>query len=394
MGKLYLILLFAGICLTLYLRIVVEATTYTSPDSHFYIRVANNLKNGEGLKVPVSYPFDKSTPEAYLAIWPAGYPLLIASVSFLTLTSSLVASKVVNIIFLALIFLLLFSWVKEYAWFPALYFCSFGMLEVFSYTWTEGPFLFFVLYLCFLISGSLNEKAGSYFFLKLAGCLIMLFLLRYAGIVYFFFAGGFLLYFFYVRKFQLSVQYFLALLFSSIFVIGYFLINYSKTGYLTGGDRFIDKTAYFIFLTQLLQGLLNEIFIIRNYYFSGYSDYLFLILLLIQLVLMYYLFKNRKLLKGSFFFQSHLFQVVIKAGLFYLPCIILLSFLLYFDRFNYRLLAPFSMPFFLGLLLMITRPVNRAFFNKTYKLITAFFLLSLVMNFPKQFILEFFQSLW
>lgn len=394
MGKFYLILLFAGICLTLYLRIVVEATTYTSPDSHFYIRVADNLKNGEGLKMPVKYPFDRSTSEVYLSIWPAGYPIMIASVSFLTNTSSLVASKVVNIIFLGLIFLLLFFWVKEYAWFPALYFCSFGMLEVFSYTWTDGPFLFFVLYLCFLISRSLKDRAGTYFFIKLGGCLIMLFLLRYAGIVYFFFTGGFLLYFLYVRNFQLSVQYFLALLLSTLFVTGYFLINYSQTGYFIGGDRFIDETEYFIFMIQLLQGVLNEFFIIRNYYFSGYTDYLFLVLLLIQLVLMYYLFKNRELLKMPVFSQNHLFQVVISTGLFYLPCIFLLSFLLYFDQFNYRLLAPFSMPFFLGLLLIITMPVNRAFFNKTYQWITAFFLLSLVMNLPKQFILEFIHSFW
>lgn len=388
MGKIYLGLLFVGICLAHYLRISVEATAYTTPDSHFYMRVADNVQEGKGLLVPVDYPFDEDTEEHFLAMWPAAYPLMIAGLSELTGSSELVASKIVNLIFLGLIFILLYRWVGEYAWFPTLYFASFGMMEVFSYTWTEGPFLFFVLYLCYVLSRGLNGKYDSLFFLKLSFALIGLFSLRYAGIIYFFFTTTFLLYMLAKREVKPSVHIFTALVLSSLFVIFYLIMNYQQTGYYSGGERFYDETDPGLFFMQMVQGVLNEFFIARNYYFTGYTDYLFLLLLCLQLLLFYIFFRERKCFQILFKSVSGPSLILCGAGLFYLPVLTLLSYFLWFDRFNYRILAPFSAPVLVGLLIALTYPENRLFFLKTYKWVVAFMILSLVINLPKGFILD------
>ena len=389
MGKYYFIFLFVGISLTLLLRIKVESTTYTSPDSHIYLRVADNLREGKGLIFPGAYPFDETTKEVYFAMWPAGYPVIIALVSHFTNTSGLVASKLINIFFLGLIFYLLWVWKKDYAWFPALYFCSFGMLEVFSYTWTEGPFLFFILLLCNLISNALKREFNHFLFLKLGICLTILFLLRYAGLVYFFFAALVLVYFLVEREKVLTMHFFLALLLSGIVVLTYFFVNFQETAYYTGGNRFTNDITLSEFILLFLQGLLNEFFIIRNYYFTGYTDYLFLFFLLVELALLFFLFFKRHQFKKIFADWRNPSAVVFSTGIFYLPMIVLLSYLLYFDKFNYRILAPFSMPVFVGLLLAFTNKENRSYFKAVSPFVAGFMILSLLMNLPKQFILEY-----
>lgn len=70
----------------------------------------------------------------------------------------------------------------ESAWFPALYFCSYGMLEVYSYTWSEGAFMFFVLYLCYVLHKS-SIAYRRFLFCEILLCLLCLAMLRYAGLI-------------------------------------------------------------------------------------------------------------------------------------------------------------------------------------------------------------------
>lgn len=387
MGKLYLLLLYLAICLIQVLRIQAEATTYTTPDSFFYLEVAESLQEGKGLMMPETYPFDENTPRHYLNLWPAAYPVLIAVLSSLTSFSLLPASKLVNMLFLGLIFLLFYRRLGERAWFPALYFCSFGMLEVFSYTWAEGPFLFFVLYVLFLLSRSLEGEKVSFLFVEYAFCLTGLFVFRYAGLFYFLMVSVFLLYFLKEKNYRMAKHLLAGLLIASLFVLGYAAVNYMETGTLFG-VRAYGAIEYDTFLWQLLQGIMNEMFIIRNYYFTGYMDYLFLFLLLTQLIVAFFLFSRRGLLAGPFISSRSSESVLIWGGFFYLAFVILLSSLTWFDRFNYRILAPFSAPVFLGLFVAITSERNEIFFQKTYRWVTAFMLLSLLMNSPKHYLLK------
>lgn len=391
-AKYILIGLYLLIVASIALRIKVEATHYTTPDSLFYIRAAENLKAGKGLVSPKwhDFPFDEHSKEYPFSVWAGGYPALICITSILTTASAFLASKLVNLIFLGLIFILLARWMKNYAWFVALYFCSFGMLEVFSYTWSEGPFLYFVLLLCYLIHKDCSRVAPHrYLFLQLFGCLSALFLLRYAGLIYFFFVALYLIWHFYSKDKARTRHYFLALVMSSIVAIAYLSINKYLTGHYTGGERIFPdaESGQYIFI-KLLQGLFNEFAISRNYYFSGYFDALFIGLILTQLLLLLFIIKQIRRynvkLGGTAFIKSPLVQ----AGIFYLILIVVLRKYSPFDIFNYRILAPFSLPVFIYLFGKLAQYYNRPFYHQVYPWITAFMLLSLFMNLPKAYILE------
>ncbi len=276
------------------IRILAESTAYTSPDSTYYLAAADHLMKGEGLIAPHPVaPHD----EVYFAIWPAGYPFCIAGVGLLTSTSVLVASKIVNILFLGFTFILLFYWFKEKSWLLALYFCSFGMLEIYSYSWSEAPFLFFVLLLCYFVTKDLQKDSGPRLFFQVLFCLIALFLFRYAGLIYFLGIGLLLLYFIYKKQWLKSGYYFSALFLASVFVGGYLFLNKEMTGYYTGiGDRMQwHQESLKEFTVLLIHGLWNQLTLARQYFFNGAMDYLYLVLLLLQLAVVAVLVYFRKI---------------------------------------------------------------------------------------------------
>ncbi|MDN5199862.1 hypothetical protein QQ008_00770 [Fulvivirgaceae bacterium BMA10] len=382
-----LFLLYIGIVLVILIRVYVERTNYTTPDSHFYLRAAENLNSGKGIIAPYTYPFDDSNDERYFAIWPIGYPTLIAFVSRVTSTSTLISSKILNLIFLGFIFLLLYNWFGKFAWFPALYFCSYNMLEVFSYTWSEGPFLFFVLLLGRILIDDLSEGSNKYLILKLSSILVSLFLLRYAGLIYFLFVGGLLILHIRQGNKRKSIQYFFSLLASSLLVIIYLGFNYLKTGYLTGGERVFPKQESFSHFFSLLgKGVLNELTIARNYYFDGKIDYIYILLLLLQLSVVFILIKRRSYMV-NYNFGSLYPKTLLYLGLFYFVLIIILRKITPFDPFDYRILSPFSVPIYIGLFVTLSKQVNIEYFKKISIWASLFMLISLAANLPKMYIL-------
>lgn len=369
----------------------VEGTHYTSPDSEFYLRTASNILEGKGLLGPVTYPFDKATPEYYFAIWPAGYPLLIAGISWLFACPPLVATKMINMLALGAIFLLCFRWIGPKAWFPLLAFCSFDMLEVFSYSWSEPPFLVFVVFFCFLMHQNLQQEKPRFFTLQLIFCLIGLFLLRYAGLVYFFLAGLFALYFLLKKDFWRFKRFTVALAAASIFVLIYFYNNYLQTGFPTGISRVHPEGQGGIYFVRMfLHGLWNVFSIARNYYFA--TDYLYLFLFALQGSVVLLLLAERHKLKSPFILPASAAKVLLLSSLFYLCWIFLLRRISPFNEFNYRILAPFVLPLYLGLLSAVLD--HPRFYRKIYRWITAFMLLSLLMNLPKMYLLNQLGSLF
>ncbi len=413
-GSFFIILLYCCIALVLYLRIQVEATHYISLDSHFYLEVANNLQAGKGIVAGQGYPFEESASKNYFSLWPAGYPILISGLSVATGLSPLIASKVVNLIFLALIFILLYHWFGAMAWFPALAFCSFGMLEVYSYTWSEGPFLFFVLLLCYLLYKH-QVNAASWFYLALAFCLIALFLLRYAGLIYYFFVAGYALYVLWQQRYPLFYQCITSLALASVVALSYLAYNYSQTGFFTGGTRYFpERESWAFFITNLAQGIFNEFSIVRNYFFSGYTDYYFLFFLMLQMSLVALLYRRRRyasktaevsdnvvgssaVLENNIPHRSLIDKnspqfLLISAGVFYLLMIIILRRLSPFATFDYRILAPFSLPLYIALAMHWLQ--DEGYFKKIVPCVTGFMLLSLLFNLPKEFLLSYILGLW
>ncbi len=138
--------LFTVIAAIIILRVSVERTGYTSPDSLYYLEVAQNILLGKGFYFSgVNAAPESSGKQTYFAIWPLGYPVLIAGVAFITALPVFWASKVVNLISLGLCFYLFRIMNKERAYLLALPLTSFTFFEVFSFTWSEAPFLLGIL---------------------------------------------------------------------------------------------------------------------------------------------------------------------------------------------------------------------------------------------------------
>ncbi|UII29430.1 hypothetical protein LVD15_13670 [Fulvivirga maritima] len=378
--------LFVLIALVLWLRITVEATHYISPDSEFYLRVAENILAGKGLVAPYTYPFDDTTREIYFAAWAPGYPVLIAFLCWLSggFISVIVASKLINVLAMACIYWLLRKWVGSRAWFPFLYFCSFGMLEVFSYSWSEPIFLFFVVLLAFLVKESWY-KQDKWLLLKATGILIMLFMIRYAGLVYYVGLSLFMIVLYLKNRRNQAFHYFGALFISSAVALGYFYNNYLQMGAYTGGDRvFPEQVSDLGFMGDLSYGLFNAFSLARNFYFE--FEILYFLLLALQIALVIFLVKQSRLIKRPFIKNNNDVYVLWGSATFYLVLIIILRRLSPFDPFDYRILSPFMLTFFLGWFMAVLR--HEEFFQKTYKWITAFMLLSLLINLPKVFLYE------
>ncbi len=379
-------ILFLLIAAVVVLRIIAEPTSFVSPDSTYYLAAADHVIKGEGLIAP-----NPLAPHAdvYFAIWPAGYPLCIAGVGLLTGTSVLLASKIVNLLFLGLTFVLLFRWFGEKSWFIALCFCSFGMLEIYSYSWSEAPFLFFVLLLCYFVTKDLEKDSGPRLFFQLVFCLTALFLFRYAGLIYYVGVAGLLLYFMIKKQWLKAGYYFSALFFASILVCGYLLLNKGMTGYYTGiGDRMqpqMESLQQFVML--LIVGLWNQLTLARQSSLSGELDILYIALLMIQLGVMAVLFYYREKMQVKFFKNTET-KILVVFAFFYLIVIVVLRKIQPFDPFDYRIMAPFSLPIFVALLGRLTKEDAALYLNKVQAWIVGFMLLSLMVNLPKQFLME------
>ena len=367
-----------------------ESTAYCSPDSLHYLSAADHLMKGEGLVA--RHP--ETQQEVYFAIWPAGYPLCIAGIGLLTGTSALVASKIVNLLFLGLTFVLLLRWFGEKSWFVALYFCSFGMLEIYSYSWSEAPFLFFVLLLVYFVTKDVEKDTGPRLFFQLFFCLVALFLFRYAGLIYYLVGGLLLLYYISKKQWLKAGYYFSALFFASLVVCGYFLLNKQMTGHYTGiGDRVQPQMESFPqFVMLLMRGLWNQLTLARHYFY-GTLDALYVALLVLQVGLMVVLVYFRKKMTPAFFKPTEV-KLTIAFALFYLVMIVVLRKIQPFDAFDYRIMAPFSLPLFVALSGRLTKPDMKDYYEKTKRWITGFMLLSLVLNLPKQFLMEWVRGLF
>lgn len=389
-GKQLITLIYLAIIAVSIFRIAVHPSHYTTPDSIAYLKQADFIKT--------SWKSSESLVDFYrikgsFTTWPLGYPVSIAAVSSVTGASSLNASKIVNFVFLGLLFILLFKLFVEKAWFVSLAFLSYGSLEVIAETWSELPFVFFILLLCYLV---LNEKHFSPWKLSLLliVCLTLLFLFRYVGVIYFFVLAGFLIKHGLSKNFKLAASYFVALLISSTFVLWYFYENKTVSGFYSGMPRLeTGHKGFWGFSVELFQGLFNEFAIARNYFFKGMPDLLFIALTLAQAGVLFILFKGRKPLSHPIRINDKI-KTLSLFGLGYLIGIILFKIFIPIDAFDFRVLFPFSALMFVAIFAFAIDDSQEVFFKKHSRLVIGFMLLSLIINLPKNYILESIRQLF
>ena len=381
---LILFFIYALLISVLLFRINVHVYHYTTPDSLAYLRQSNLILNHWK---ECSFVNLFEIKQGF-TIWPIGYPLIISIISFLTGFSVLISSKISTFIFLGLSFTLLSYWFKNKTWFLAFSFFSYGSLEVLSQTWSETPFIFFVLFLTFIIS---NEKKFSniqiFFIVSLV--LIILFLIRYVGVIYYVFISIIALIKIIKGEKKKGLYYLGTVSLSSIIVITYLYQNFLISGYSTGINRIsLGHQEPWLFGKYFFQGIFNEFSIARNYFFDNKSpDLLFIILLSFQLLIIIFIIFKKIQLKHSIQFndcQKLLFQI---SGI-YLVGIIILKAFIPIDKFDYRILFPFTLPLTISLFSWLIEEKQKIFWKHTHKPIIIFMIISLLANLPKNYLLQ------
>jgi hypothetical protein len=393
-----LLVLYLLICGVILLRIKGEQTGYLSPDSRYYLEVSQNILDGKGPYITnVSYsPEGKPVSvQALYTTWPLGYPLLICLLSLLSGLNVFWASKLVNMLSMGAIILLLRSNYPKASFACTLLFCSFAMLENFSFTWSEGPFLLTVLLLCLALDRYFSKGAYKILFVIMASSVAMFFL-RYVGFVSAMFTGGIAVYFLLSRKdHQRAFSLMVVSLLTIGFCFAYFYVNYLNTRSASGDSRLLqDWESSTQVVKMLLVGLFNTLFIFRNYYFQWPIDLYFIILGCFQLAILGWAYYKVIYKKISINFTVHdrFSLLLLLYGLIYLVVIVFLRVITYFDAFNYRILVPFSFPLSVALIIYLSMPERNINFKKLEFYLTCLLISSLLWNLPKQFLYEVWQN--
>jgi hypothetical protein len=222
-----LALLFLSLCSIILLNSYFDPNGYLSPDSTYYLRLSKNLLSGEGFSIA-----DYQSPDgkSFFAIWPIGYPVLIFMVSKLTGLGIVWASKILNLIIIGVILLLFRNIFRGNAHWAGLIFFIDANIELFTFTWSEVPFILFLICTSLLLYKSIETKGKT---LWLAGLLlsgIALFMMRYIGIVSAGIIGLIAFINFFRRRWRLSFKLLIVSALQMIFAGVYLYHNKISTG--------------------------------------------------------------------------------------------------------------------------------------------------------------------
>ncbi|WP_157585638.1 hypothetical protein [Runella zeae] len=226
-----LVLQFLVIVGVVWLKLRANASYFITPDSQYYLQAAHNLLKGKG------YVIDFEGKETFCAIWPVGYACCIAGVSWLTTFPLEIASKCVNLAAVGGCFWLIYRRFSDKAWFVGLGLMSSSFIQLYTNTWSEALFIFFVLGFAFSFEKK-NQIQISAHELEWMVWLIGAFLVRYAAVFLF-------IPLIWYKKWRV-------VLFYSLFIGIYLSYNFYHTHTFTGGHGFWPEEA---FLSRIVRGL-------------------------------------------------------------------------------------------------------------------------------------------
>ncbi len=261
-SDLFLLLLFGCICISIYSRAYLKGV-YISADSAGYLREAVNLVNGKGFSYDGLAGYD-----TWFANWPILYPVLIAAVMLVTGTGAYLASKIVAMVTAGVILLVLRRCFGKDAWLYGLCLTNIGYLNLSYYTWSEIPFMLFMLCFALLFAKVLQEKHPAWGWYAALGIMgICCFMTRYYGIFVWIVTGLYLLALFvsYRKKKEQAVFSKIIGLTVTAFVSGvlsmaYLLMNKIMNGMASGVSRTMWWDDYRILTDDLIESLLTEFF--------------------------------------------------------------------------------------------------------------------------------------
>lgn len=262
-NDLFLLLLFGAVCISIYARAYLKGAYITS-DSAGYLREAVNLVNGNGFH----YDGMAGYTDSWFANWPVLYPALIALVMLVTKTNAYLASKILAALMVGLILLVLRKVFKKDAWVYALCLTNIGFLSLTYYTWSEIPFMLFMLCFTLVLAKILKEVQPAKKWYVLLGCFgLCCFLTRYYGVFVWIITGlySLLLLVQYKRNrdkeiWKKAVGLLVTAFLSGCLSLGYLFMNKIMNGMASGVSRSMWWDDYEKLTNDLIDSLLTEIF--------------------------------------------------------------------------------------------------------------------------------------
>jgi len=298
---------------------------WLNDDALNYLTLADHLTQHQGFSLRPSWG------DHYWAVFPGGYPLVIASLKLILSCTAFTASKIANGFFLIGSILIAARWLGIPLLIAAALFLSADMLEIASYSWSENAFIFAqIASLAALMSYLESGKSTALF--SYVAALLLAISSRYIG--GFMLAGYVLLqaWFFTInayRRQRLTAT--LAITFTGAVLFALYLYaNIRLTGYPTGMARLPAQESL---LTLALQ-------FITQLFFSLW--------LLVPPLLLLFLGGARP---SRVHIRNHPKALPpLLFGLFYLGLLFILRSYSYFEPFSSRLLTPGTVLVYLGLL--------------------------------------------
>lgn len=366
-----LLFIWAGYSLFIVYQSVTDSNGFITSDSAHYLQLAQNILNGDGFTT-VGYVDGIST---YFATWPVGYPVLIAVVSFLTGLNVVWGAKLVNIFCLGFCFIILKQLFQGRAVTVALVFFISTFAALFSYTWSEVPFLLGLLWLVFAVVNYINSEKKRYIIHMFLASLF-LFFMRYIGLIGAGIIGLVGFYYLFKKEWKPMLACWITGSLSLVIAGIYLLNNYIQTGLMTGMERIPRKETFDELFTKLKEAMWTEV----NFLSIELDDPLMYSLIVVALALVIFirprhitgLFSIRKedfLLPGMFLF----------VGIVYFIGIVYMRFSAYFDSFNFRLLGPATFMFVLFFVSWIAM-VDKRKWHHWQLFLTSIFLIACVNN--------------
>ena len=356
-NEVFLLILFVTICFSIYINGYLEGI-YISADSAGYLREAVNLAAGHGFHYDGLAGYDNT----WFANWPVLYPFLIAVVMKLTGMEVYAASKVLSMILVGTLILIIRLVYKKDAWVYALFMTNLGLMYLYWYSWSELPFMIFMVLFVLSLSKILtSDNGGALKYVALGSSMVLCFLTRYFGMFTFFVTGFYILILF-IRQYGMArrenaitvrtllggkiLPLALTLFSSGAICAGYLLNNKIQNGMPSGVSRSMWWDDYESLTNDLVKALLEEIFQVFHMetpaYISGMSySKSVLIVITISVLLGVFAFKKCR----NFSRES----VFIVTACIYYGMFIVIRYFSSMDTFYYRFFAPATFLFTLGL---------------------------------------------
>lgn len=373
----FLLLIFVFSCLGIYSEAYMKGVYITS-DSAGYLREAVNIVNGNGFYYDRLAGYDN-----WFANWPIIYPLMIAGIMLVTGANAYLASKILSMILVALILLVIRMFYKKEAWIYALCVLNTGFVTLTHYTWSEVPFILFLVLFAMLFAGIVREKKPTvkqYVFLGIAG--LGCFLTRYFGIYVWIITGIYILYYgwqYYKKRENLILHKAVGLTItaftSGVLSLGYLLMNKIMNGRASGVSRTLWWDDYENLTNDLIKSLIVEI---CNVFCIQIPDFINSYPYNLQVIMLWVIFAGLAVFIWKTVKWESTEGIMITFGVSYYVIFIAIRYVSSMDSFYFRFFEPASFLICLGLFgALLSYVRNKAWIAYLAALITVFVLLSI-----------------